>query len=162
MTLPKQIAYSEPRLQPPPGYKDTTVPGIFSRDTLFSHGNHEPGWVVAPGMQGVEVQPFTANMLTPESLAELMGGPDIVPPPAPPAFGVNDGRTARPAERLQREQPAAAAVVSAAGAAARTRARRDPRRSARRHRAAAAGPCAPAPAPAARQDHRCPLKQERA
>ena len=45
MTLPKQIAYSEPRLQPPAGYKDTTVPGIFSRDTLFSHGNHEPGWV---------------------------------------------------------------------------------------------------------------------
>ena len=59
MTLPKQIAYSEPRLQPPPGYKDTTVPGIWSRDTLFSHGNHEPGWVVAPGMQGVEVQPLT-------------------------------------------------------------------------------------------------------
>src|SRR3954463_14524978 len=91
MTLPKEVAYSEPRLQPPPGYKDTTVPGIFSRDTLFSHGNHEPGWVVAPGMQGVDVQPFTANMLTPESLSELMGGPDIVAPPAPPAFGVNDG-----------------------------------------------------------------------
>lgn len=91
MTLPKQIAYSEPRLQPPPGYKDTTVPGIFSRDTLFSHGNHEPGWVVAPGMQGVDVQPFTANMLTPESLAELMGGPDIVAPPAPPAFGTTRG-----------------------------------------------------------------------
>ncbi|MGY4646693.1 virulence factor Mce family protein [Mycobacterium sp. URHB0021] len=88
MTLPKQIAYSEPRLQPPPGYKDTTVPGVFSRDTLFSHGNHEPGWTVAPGMQGVDVQPFTANMLTPESLSELMGGPDIVAPPAPPAFGV--------------------------------------------------------------------------
>ena len=92
MTLPKQISYSEPRLQPPPGYKDTTVPGIFSRDTLFSHGNHEPGWVVAPGMQGVDVQPFTQNMLTPESLSELMGGPDIVAPPAPYAFGVNDGR----------------------------------------------------------------------
>ena len=87
MTLPKQISYSDPRLRPPPGYKDTTVPGIWSRDTLFSHGNHEPGWVVAPGMQGVDVQPFTANMLTPESLAELMGGPDIVVPPAPPAFG---------------------------------------------------------------------------
>jgi phospholipid/cholesterol/gamma-HCH transport system substrate-binding protein len=87
MTLPKQIAYSEPRLQPPPGYKDTTVPGIWSRDTLFSFGNHEPGWVVAPGMQGVDVQPFTANMLTPESLSELMGGPDIVVPPAPPTFG---------------------------------------------------------------------------
>lgn len=91
MTLPKSVAYSEPRLQPPAGYKDTTVPGIWSRDTLFSHGNHEPGWIVAPGMQGVEVQPFTQNMLTPESLAELMGGPDIVAPPAPPAFGVPPG-----------------------------------------------------------------------
>ena len=91
MTLPKQVAYSEPRLQPPGGYKDTTVPGIWSRDTLFSHGNHEPGWIVAPGMQGVDVQPFTANMLTPESLSELMGGPDIVAPPAPPAFGAPPG-----------------------------------------------------------------------
>ncbi len=91
LTLPKLVAYSEERLRPPPGYKDTTVPGIFARDTLWSHGNHEPGWVVAPGMQGVAVQGFTRNMLTPESLAELMGGPDIVPPPAPPAFGVPPG-----------------------------------------------------------------------
>lgn len=91
MTLPKQIAYSEKRLQPPPGYKDTTVPGIWSRDTLFSHGNHEPGWIVAPDMQGVQVQPATANMLTPDSLAELLGGPNIVPPPAPPAFGTTRG-----------------------------------------------------------------------
>jgi phospholipid/cholesterol/gamma-HCH transport system substrate-binding protein len=80
-TLPKEVAYSEDRLRPPPGYKDTTAPGIFSRDTPFSHRNSEPGWVVAPGMQGVQVQPFTANMLTPESLAELIGGPDITPPP---------------------------------------------------------------------------------
>ncbi|BBY06984.1 virulence factor Mce family protein [Mycobacterium noviomagense] len=80
-TLPKNIAYSEPRLQPPPGYKDTTVPGIFARDTPWSHRNSEPGWIVAAGMQGVRVQPATANMLTPESLAELMGGPDITPPP---------------------------------------------------------------------------------
>jgi phospholipid/cholesterol/gamma-HCH transport system substrate-binding protein len=87
MTLPKHIAYSEPRLQPPAGYKDTTVPGIWSRDTLFSHGNHEHGWVTAPGMQGVDVQPFTANMMFPECLAELMGGPDCVFPPAPPTFG---------------------------------------------------------------------------
>src|SRR5690349_18058584 len=87
MTLPKQISYSEPRLQPAPGYKDTTVPGIWSRDTLFSHGNHEQGWVTAPGMQGVDVQPFTKNMLLPESLAELMGGPDAPIPPAPPTFG---------------------------------------------------------------------------
>ena len=105
MTLPKQIAYSEPRLQPPPGYKDTTVPGIFSRDTLFSHGNHEPGWVVAPGMQGVEVQPFTANMLTPESLAELMGGADIVAPPAPPAFGVDNGRLPGPPNAYSQDTP---------------------------------------------------------
>jgi len=80
-TLPKEVAYSEERVRPPPGYKDTTVPGIFARDTPFSYGNHEPGWVVAPGMQGTQVQPFTANMLTPDSLTELMGGPDIAPPP---------------------------------------------------------------------------------
>jgi phospholipid/cholesterol/gamma-HCH transport system substrate-binding protein len=92
MTLPKQISYSEPRLQPQPGYKDTTVPGIWSRDTLFSHGNHEPGWVAAPGMQGIEVQPHTERNLTPECLAELLGGPDCVVGDAPPAFGVNDGR----------------------------------------------------------------------
>jgi phospholipid/cholesterol/gamma-HCH transport system substrate-binding protein len=105
MTLPKQIAYSEPRLQPPPGYKDTTVPGIFSRDTLFSHGNHEPGWTVAPGMQGIDVQPFTQDMLTPESLSELMGGPDIVAPPAPYAFGVNDGRLPGPPDAYAENQP---------------------------------------------------------
>ena len=105
MTLPKQIAYSEPRLQPPPGYKDTTVPGVFSRDTLFSHGNHEPGWTVAPGMQGVEVQPFTQNMLTPESLSELMGGPDIVAPPAPYAFGVNNGRLPGPPNAYSENSP---------------------------------------------------------
>ena len=34
-TLPKEVAYSEPRLQPPPGFEDTTVPGIFSPDTPF-------------------------------------------------------------------------------------------------------------------------------
>jgi phospholipid/cholesterol/gamma-HCH transport system substrate-binding protein len=81
-TLPKEVAYSEDRLRPPPGYKDTTVPGIFSRDTPFSHGNHEPGWVVAPGMQGTQVQPFTSDMLTAESLTELMGGQDTAPPPS--------------------------------------------------------------------------------
>ena len=106
MTLPKQIAYSEERLRPPAGYKDTTVPGIWSRDTLWSHGNHEPGWIVAPGMQGVEVQPFTQNMLTPESLNELMGGPDIVPPPAPPAFGTTrDGNLPGPPNAFDQNNP---------------------------------------------------------
>jgi phospholipid/cholesterol/gamma-HCH transport system substrate-binding protein len=80
-TLPKEVAYSEPRLQPPPGFKDTTVPGIFSPDTPFSHRNNQPGWIAAPGMQGVKVQPATQRLLTPESLAELMGGPNIQPPP---------------------------------------------------------------------------------
>ncbi|MBI2703458.1 mammalian cell entry protein [Mycobacterium gordonae] len=79
-TLPKQVAYSEPRLQPPNGYKDTTVPGIWVPDTPLSHRNTQPGWVVAPGMQGAQVGPITAGLLTPESLAELMGGTDIAPP----------------------------------------------------------------------------------
>jgi phospholipid/cholesterol/gamma-HCH transport system substrate-binding protein len=105
MTLPKLISYSDPRLQPPPGYKDTTVPGIFSRDTLFSHGNHEPGWVTAPGMQGIEVQPATERNITPECLAELLGGPDCVPPDAPPAFGVNDGRLPGPSDAYNENNP---------------------------------------------------------
>jgi phospholipid/cholesterol/gamma-HCH transport system substrate-binding protein len=89
--LPKEVAYSEPRLQPPNGYKDTTVPGIWVPDTPLSHRNTQPGWIVAPGMQGTNVGPITAGLLTPESLAELMGGPNIVPvqsnlqtPPGPP------------------------------------------------------------------------------
>ncbi|WP_407684880.1 virulence factor Mce family protein [Mycobacterium sp. HUMS_1102779] len=89
--LPKEVAYSEPRLQPPDGYKDTTVPGIWVPDTPTSHRNTQPGWIVAPGMQGQQVGPVTAGLLTPDSLAELMGGPDIAPvqsdlqtPPGPP------------------------------------------------------------------------------
>jgi phospholipid/cholesterol/gamma-HCH transport system substrate-binding protein len=89
--LPKEIAYSEPRLQPPNGYKDTTVPGIWSPDTPTSHRNTQPGWIVAPGMQGTQVGPITQGLMTPESLAELMGGPNMPPvqsnlqtPPGPP------------------------------------------------------------------------------
>ncbi len=90
-TLPKEVAYSEPRLQPPNGYKDTTVPGIWVPDTPLSYRNTQPGWIVAPGMQGEQVGPVTGGLLTPESLGELLGGPDIVPvrstlqtPPGPP------------------------------------------------------------------------------
>jgi phospholipid/cholesterol/gamma-HCH transport system substrate-binding protein len=78
--LPKEVAYSEPRLQPPNGYKDTTVPGIWVPDTPLSHRNTQHGWVVAPGMQGAKVGPITEGLMTPDSLAELMGGPDIAPP----------------------------------------------------------------------------------
>lgn len=77
--LPKHISYSEPRLHPPNGYKDTTVPGIWVPDTPTSHRNTQHGWITAPGMQGVEVDHITEGLLTPESLAELMGGPDIEP-----------------------------------------------------------------------------------
>jgi phospholipid/cholesterol/gamma-HCH transport system substrate-binding protein len=91
ITLPKEVAYSEPRLQPPNGYKDTTVPGIWVPDTPTSHRNTQHGWITAPGMQGVKVGPITQGLLTPESLAELMGGPDMAPvqsnlqtPPGPP------------------------------------------------------------------------------
>jgi phospholipid/cholesterol/gamma-HCH transport system substrate-binding protein len=90
-TLPKEVAYTEPRLQPPNGYKDTTVPGIWVPDTPVSHRNTQHGWIVAPGMQGQQVGPITAGLMTPESLAELMGGPNIAPvqsnlqtPPGPP------------------------------------------------------------------------------
>jgi phospholipid/cholesterol/gamma-HCH transport system substrate-binding protein len=90
-TLPKEVAYTEPRLQPPNGYKDTTVPGIWVPDTPLSHRNTQHGWVVAPGMQGQQVGPITAGLMTPDSLAELMGGPNIAPvqsnlqtPPGPP------------------------------------------------------------------------------
>jgi phospholipid/cholesterol/gamma-HCH transport system substrate-binding protein len=78
-TLPKEVAYSENRLHPPDGYKDTTVPGIWVPDTPTSHRNTQHGWITAPGMQGVKVGPITAGLLTPESLGELMGGPDIAP-----------------------------------------------------------------------------------
>src|SRR6185437_197505 len=78
-TLPKEVAYSENRLHPPNGYKDTTVPGIWVPDTPTSHRNTQHGWITAPGMQGVKVGPVTAELLTPDSLAELMGGPDIAP-----------------------------------------------------------------------------------
>jgi phospholipid/cholesterol/gamma-HCH transport system substrate-binding protein len=90
-TLPKEVAYSEPRLQPPNGYKDTTVPGIWSPDTPTSHRNTQQGWIAGPGMQGTKVGPVTGGLLTPDSLAELMGGPDAAPvqsnlqtPPGPP------------------------------------------------------------------------------
>lgn len=81
-TLPKEVAYSEPRLQPPNGYKDTTVPGIWVPDTPLSHRNTQPGWIAAPGMQGTQVGPITAGLMTPDSLGELMGGPDSAPPAA--------------------------------------------------------------------------------
>jgi phospholipid/cholesterol/gamma-HCH transport system substrate-binding protein len=118
MTLPKQIAYSEPRLQPPGGYKDTTVPGIFSRDTLVLARQPRAGLGHGAGHAG------RRRAAVHREYAD-----------ARVAFGV-DGRTRRsntagsarvrgaarrkpawPARRLQREQPVAAAVVCAARSA---------------------------------------------
>ena len=112
MTLPKQIAYSEPRLQPPPGYKDTTVPGIFSRDTLFSHGNHEPGWVDCARHAGCRRATVHAEHADPG----VAGRTDGRTRRRDTAGSTRVWRTAwrqpaRPAGRLQREQSAAAAVV---------------------------------------------------
>lgn len=76
---PKMVAYSEPRLQPPPGYKDTTVPGVWVPDTPLSHRNTQPGWIVAAGMQGFQPGHDTERLLTPESLAAVLGGPDPAP-----------------------------------------------------------------------------------
>ena len=118
-TLPKEVAYSEPRLQPPPGYKDTTVPGILSRDTPFSHGNHEPGWVVAPGMQGVA----GAAVHREHADAGVAGRADGRP--GHRAACRRGQNMAGSAGRLRREQPAAAAVVSAARSAAGAGAGRD-------------------------------------
>ncbi len=80
-TLPKNIAYSEPRLQPPPGFKDTTVPASFrripnGRTAIRSRAGSSP-----PACRGCRSSPPPENLLTAASLAELMGGPDIPPPP---------------------------------------------------------------------------------
>ena len=119
-TLPKMVAYSEDRLRPPAGYKDTTVPGILSRDTLWSHGNHEPGWVVAPGMQGVDVQPFTAEHAHPRIARRVDG---------------------RPGHRRRRPHRPRSACRPAANCPGRrtptTRTARCRRRGTRRHRGAA-------------------------
>lgn len=84
-TLREQVDYSEARLRPPPGFKPTTVPGVFSPDTIWSHRNHEPGWRIAPGMEGLALQPFTQQMLAPADLAGLLGSAPPPPAPLPPA-----------------------------------------------------------------------------
>jgi phospholipid/cholesterol/gamma-HCH transport system substrate-binding protein len=90
-TTPKEVAYSEPRLQPPDGYKDTTVPGIWVPDTPTSHKNTQPGWITAPGM------PVQSNLQTPPGYPNAydeqpgplpyMGQPDHPAPIQPPPPG---------------------------------------------------------------------------
>ncbi len=74
-TLPKEIAYSEPRLQPPPGYKDTTVPGIWVPDTPTSHRNTQHGWITAPGMQGDAGWPDHGGLADPRLACRIDGRP---------------------------------------------------------------------------------------
>ncbi len=146
-TLPKYVAYSEPRLQPPPGYKDTTVPGIWSRDTLFSHGNHEPGWIVAPGMQGVA----GAGVHREHADARFAGRTDGRPGP-----GVDSAGAGRPAAR--RRTPTTR-TTRCRRRGTRSRLRRPRRR--RRDPRAASGVAAdqvPGSAGPLRRDRRCRLR----
>ena len=89
-------------------------------DTPTSHRNTQPGWIVAPGMQGQQVGPITAGLMTPESLAELMGGPNIEPvqsnlqtPPGPP--NAYDENPMLPPIGLQRSGADPAAAARAGG-----------------------------------------------
>ena len=50
-------------------------PAIWSPDTPLSHGNHATGLDRRAGNAGRQVRPITAGVLTPDSLAELLGGP---------------------------------------------------------------------------------------
>ena len=90
MTLPKQISYSEPRLQPPGGYKDTTVPGIWSRDTLSHTATTSRAGSSHPACKAstcaVHGQHADARIA-----GRIDGQADIVPPAAPPAFGAPPG-----------------------------------------------------------------------
>ncbi len=72
-TLPKEIAYFRARLQPPNGYKDTTVPRCRIRRCHTA--TRSPGWAVQNG--GVQVGLDYAGFAASGVPAELMGGPDI-------------------------------------------------------------------------------------
>ncbi|OOK64529.1 mCE-family protein mce1D [Mycobacterium kansasii] len=119
--LPKQVAYSEPRLQPPNGYKDTTVPGIWVPDTPLSHRNTQPGWIVAPGMQGQQVGPITAGLMTPSRWPNSWEARHR-------ARSVHLADATRTAERLRRVPGVAADRFAGPGAdtAAAARPRGDP------------------------------------
>ena len=149
-TLPKEVAYSEPRLHPPNGYKDTTVPGIWVPDTPTSHRNTQQGWIVAPGMQGQQVGPITAGLMTPGLAGRTHGRPqhragsvEPADPAGPPnAYDENPIRCRRIGLPASGADPAAAA-----GARGDSRSRRSD--------AGAGG--APAPHAGGR---RCPLRRQ--
>jgi len=71
-----------PRLQPATGLQGHhRARQLWSRDTLFSHGNHEPGWIVAPGnarRRRAAVQ--RPNMLTRNRWRVARKGPTLRPP----------------------------------------------------------------------------------
>ncbi|WP_082955224.1 virulence factor Mce family protein, partial [Mycobacterium mantenii] len=78
-TLPKEVAYSEDRLHPPNGYKDTTVPGIWVPDTPLSHRNTQPGWVAAPGGGGAASGPPISSARDSGVIRPPVTGPTCVP-----------------------------------------------------------------------------------
>ena len=99
-----------------------------------SHRNTQHGWITAPGMQGVKVGPVTAGLLTPESLAELMGGPDIAP--------VQSNLQTPPGYPNAYDEAARTGALSSACRGIRHRYRRR-----RRDPSVIPGPVAPTPAP---------------
>ena len=131
-TLPKQIAYSEPRLQPPGGYKDTTVPGIWSRRHVVVVRQPRAGLDRRSRHAGggrATAHPEHADA----GLARRADGRTGHRRAACAARvrGAAGWATARVTGLLQRQQPAAAAVVPAARSAAGAGARCGSRASAR-------------------------------
>ncbi len=114
MTLPKQISYSEPRLQPQPGYKDTTVPGhlvarhlVLARQPRAGLGRRTGH----AGHRGAAAHRTKPHAGVPRRAARRTR---LCDPGCATGLRRQRRQAARSAERLQREQPAAAAVVPAA------------------------------------------------
>ena len=89
--LPKQVAYSETAAAAAERLQGHHRPGHLGARYAAVAPQHSAGLDRRARHAGVKVGPITAGLLTPESLAELMGGPDIAPvqstlqtPPGPP------------------------------------------------------------------------------
>ncbi len=130
MTLPKQIAYSEPRLHPPGGIQGHHRAGhLLARHLVLArqpraglgHRARHAGRRRA-AVHREHADPGVARRADGRTRRADTDG-------AAGVRGTARRQPARPAERLRREQPAAAAVVSAAGTAAWSRAGRDTGRS---------------------------------
>ena len=93
--------YSEPRLQPPGGLQGHHRAGhLVARHLVLARQPRAGLGDRAQACRASTCSRSPQNMLTPESLAELMGGPDAPIPQAPPAFGAPPEATC-PARRTR-------------------------------------------------------------